>query len=160
VSDGADTAHLSFRGAYTLENFKFASDGSGTIVYDPPASASNRPCPASLDQSTTTREPRIGEVASESVIVASGQNPTFSGDDGRDTFIFPSNFGQTAIDKYTPGTNTIQFVYSAFATAAIALAAAYDESHVNVAMVDAAQDTIALHSVAAPLQHHSDFLIM
>ena len=37
VTDGTDTAKLSFNGSYTLANFKFANDGSGgTIVYDPP----------------------------------------------------------------------------------------------------------------------------
>ena len=37
VTDGSDTAKLTFNGSYTLANFKFASDGNGgTIVYDPP----------------------------------------------------------------------------------------------------------------------------
>jgi VCBS repeat-containing protein len=42
VTDGIDTAKLDFNGSYTLENFKFASDGrGGTIVYDPPAPTSH-----------------------------------------------------------------------------------------------------------------------
>jgi hypothetical protein len=41
VTDGTDTAKLTFNGSYTLANFKLANDGSGgTIVYDPPAPAS------------------------------------------------------------------------------------------------------------------------
>ena len=40
VTDGTNTATLDFSGAYSLANFKFASDGSGgTIVYDPPVPA-------------------------------------------------------------------------------------------------------------------------
>ena len=40
VTDGKNSAALDFNGAFTLANFKFASDGSGgTILYDPPASA-------------------------------------------------------------------------------------------------------------------------
>ncbi len=39
VTDGTNGAALDFNGAYTLANFKFASDGKGgTIVYDPPVS--------------------------------------------------------------------------------------------------------------------------
>jgi hypothetical protein len=42
VSDGTHTAALHFTGSYTAANFKFATDGgSGTIVYDPPASSGN-----------------------------------------------------------------------------------------------------------------------
>ena len=38
VTDGSNTAKLSFSGTYTLANFDFATDGSGgTIVYDPPS---------------------------------------------------------------------------------------------------------------------------
>ena len=37
VTDGTDTANITFDGSYTLENFKLASDGNGgTIIYDPP----------------------------------------------------------------------------------------------------------------------------
>ena len=37
VTDGTHSAALDFNGAFTLANFKFASDGSGgTILYDPP----------------------------------------------------------------------------------------------------------------------------
>ena len=44
VTDGSNTAELSFSGSYTLANFDFASDGSGgTIVYDPPAPTSLQP---------------------------------------------------------------------------------------------------------------------
>ena len=40
VTDGTHSAALDFNGAFTLANFKFASDGSGgTILYDPPGSA-------------------------------------------------------------------------------------------------------------------------
>ena len=40
VTDGKNSAALDFNGAFTLANFKFASDGSGgTILYDPPGSA-------------------------------------------------------------------------------------------------------------------------
>ena len=43
VTDGSDTAKLTFNGSYTLANFKFASDGNGgTIVYDPPVLSSSQ----------------------------------------------------------------------------------------------------------------------
>ena len=44
VTDGTNTAHLSFSGSYSLGNFEFASDGNGgTIVYDPPVSNNSAP---------------------------------------------------------------------------------------------------------------------
>ena len=58
VTDGSDTAKLSFNGSYTLANFKFANDGNGgTIVYDPPVtplSGRNTAPPAPVVPSTTT----------------------------------------------------------------------------------------------------------
>jgi serralysin len=59
VTDGKNSAALDFNGAFTLANFKFASDGSGgTILYDPPVSAGQSvpaeimhdPAVAALDQ--------------------------------------------------------------------------------------------------------------
>jgi len=41
VTDGVDSVVLNFIGSYTLQNFKFASDGEGgTLVYDPPVGGS------------------------------------------------------------------------------------------------------------------------
>ena len=59
VTDGSgDRAKLSFNGSYTLANFKFANDGSGgTIVYDPPVTASsgqNTAAPGPVVPSATT----------------------------------------------------------------------------------------------------------
>ncbi len=61
VTDGKNSAALDFNGAFTLANFKFASDGSGgTIFYDPPGSVAqgsavpaeimHDPAVAALDQ--------------------------------------------------------------------------------------------------------------
>ena len=58
VTDGTDTAKLTFNGSYTLANFKLANDGSGgTIVYDPPA-----PTPSS--QNIAASGSPIGEATS------------------------------------------------------------------------------------------------
>jgi serralysin len=61
ITDGSgDTDKLSFNGSYTLANFSFASDGSGgTIVYDPPVTASSAqntaaPGPVVPSETTTT----------------------------------------------------------------------------------------------------------
>jgi hypothetical protein len=56
VSDGSNTANLTFNGSFTLANFSFASDGhGGTILYDPPVSISNplRLTPNSEDEAAS-----------------------------------------------------------------------------------------------------------
>jgi hypothetical protein len=150
VTDGADTVHLSFSGSYSLDNFKFASDGNGgTVVYDPPVPGSNAP-PA----------PQPAAVPGQTAIIASASNATLIGDGAKDTFIFPPHFGQAAIENYVPATDTIQFDHTAFATAAAALAAAHDDGHGNVVITDATHDALTLHNITAALLHHGDFLIV
>ena len=74
VTDGSDTAKLSFNGSYTLANFKFANDGSGgTIVYDPPVATSNT--------RTSASRSAVGEIAFDAPTTF-GYSPTsnFVGD--------------------------------------------------------------------------------
>jgi hypothetical protein len=85
VTDGSNTAELSFSGSYTLENFKFASDGSGgTIVYDPPA-----PTPSSQNTTSpnaTSTDPSgsatIGTGATLKLAAANAEAVTFTGSTG------------------------------------------------------------------------------
>ena len=151
VTDGIDTANIDFNGSYTLANFKFASDGNGgTIVYDPPVSDSAAP--------SATPQPTSGPSGNN--IVASTPKATLVGDDAKDTFIFPPNFGQAAIDNYVAGKDTIQFDHATFATADGALAAAHDDGHGAVVMADAAHDALTLHNTTAAQLHHSHLLIV
>ena len=72
VTDGTNTDELHFNGSYVLGNFKFASDGSGgTIVYDPPAPASDTP------KATATWNP----IADEQICNSMGRFPGFGAED-------------------------------------------------------------------------------
>ena len=85
VTDGSNTAELSFGGTYTLANFDLASDGGGgTIVYDPPA-----PTPSS--QNTTvpdatltgpSEKATIGTGATLEFAAANSESVTFTGSTG------------------------------------------------------------------------------
>jgi len=61
VTDGGDTAKLTFNGSYTLANFKFASDGSGgTIVYDPPVPSPSQSSSETAGSGASSGESSIG----------------------------------------------------------------------------------------------------
>jgi hypothetical protein len=129
VSDGASTVTLDFNGAYTLANFKFASDGSGgTIVYDPPASNST----------------------------VSGANTMVTADRSKDAFLFHPNLGQSASIDHTFGTAATLFDHAEFATAASANVHNAQESTM---FGDAVHDTMTFHGSALAQPHHSHFLI-
>jgi hypothetical protein len=85
VTDGSNTAELSFSGSYTLANFDFSSDGSGgTIVYDPPVltpSSQNTTAPnaTSTDPSGSAT---IGARATLELAAANAEAVTFTGSGG------------------------------------------------------------------------------
>jgi serralysin len=150
VTDGPDTVHLNFSGSYSLGNFKFASDGNGgTIVYDPPITDSAAPA-----------APQPASSPGGNNIVAAAPNAILVGDGAKDTFIFPANFGHTAIDNYVAGKDTIQFDHASFATADAAFAGAHDDGHGSVVMADAADDALTLHNITAAQLHHAHLLIV
>jgi hypothetical protein len=157
VTDGINTATLNFAGSYTLENFKFASDGNGgTIVYDPPVPAPNPSLAASSGAATGAQ---AGGTTDHVTIPAPAANAILTGNGGNDTFVFKPNFGQAAVTNFAPATDVIQFDHVVFADSAAALAAARDNGQGDVVITDASHDTITLHHLAVTQLHQSDFHI-
>jgi hypothetical protein len=85
VTDGSNTAELSFSGSYTLANFDFASDGSGgTIVYDPPAptpSSQNTTAP-NATSTGSSGSATIGAGATLELAATNAETVTFTGPAG------------------------------------------------------------------------------
>jgi len=85
VTDGSNTAELSFSGSYTLANFDFASDGSGgTIVYDPPVptpSSQNTTAP-NATSTGPSGSATIGTGATLELAAANAEAVTFTGSTG------------------------------------------------------------------------------
>jgi hypothetical protein len=85
VTDGSNTAALSFSGSYTLANFNFASDGSGgTIVYDPPVptpSSQNTTSPNAISTGPSASA-TIGTGATLELAAGNAESVTFTGSTG------------------------------------------------------------------------------
>jgi hypothetical protein len=129
VTDGTNTAHLSFSGSYVLGNFKFADDGSGgTIVYDPPVP--NAP--------------------------AAGTSASVSTDHGNDAFVFHPNLGQGANSDQVFQAESEHFDPAAAAAPAFAMA---HDVHASLVVADVAHDAITFHHNALMQMHHSGFVI-
>jgi serralysin len=134
VSDGTNTAHLSFAGTYSQDNFKFADDGhGGTIVYDPPA----------------------GAAGMAATIVATSSGQTLTGTGSSDTFVFNTPMGHATITNFQPASDVIDINHALFASVQALLAAAQNDGHGDVIITADAQDTITLqHVTLAQLQAH------
>ena len=124
VTDGTNTAHLSFNGSYVLGNFELASDGSGgTIVYDPPVPNSS----------------------------VSGTSAAVATDHGNDTFVFHPNMGANGTN-HTSETNAVLFDHAAFDVPA--LTATHDLHETLIAVNAAHDWITFHASVAAQQPHH------
>jgi hypothetical protein len=162
VSDGTNTANLHFTGTYSLDNFKFASDGNGgTIVYDPPtASAQTTTEPATVDNDVSQDGISVINPAaapSGTTITASSADQTQTGAGSNDTFAFAPGFGHDTITNFQPTTDVLQIDHSV-----ALLAATQDDGHGNVVITAGPHDTITLqHVTLTQLQaHQGDFHII
>ena len=102
VTDGTETVTLDFGGSYKRANFRLASDGSGgTIVYDPPVSASNTAAPTlnapPSGQNPGTSQPQIGLPSA-----GNGQALDMDGFGEHPTLGYGSGNGQTN-QLFSPG---------------------------------------------------------
>jgi serralysin len=121
VSDGTNTATLDFDGTYVLENFKFASDGSGgTIIYDPPVPAQPQ-SPTALSKT------------------ASSNAADFFAGAGQDSFVFVPTSGHHSAPGWNPAMDAQQLSPPASWNLG-ALSDTHDVTHRHTAAVDPAHD--------------------
>jgi hypothetical protein len=121
VTDGSNTAELSFSGSYTLANFAFTSDGSvGTIVYDPPASTpwSQNTSVPNATSAGPSGSITIAEGATLELAAVNAESVAFTGSTG--TLILDGTasagqvFNSTGAVSGFAGQNTIDFPGIAF----------------------------------------------
>ena len=89
-----------------------------------------------------------------SAVSIGGGAMKLTADSAHDTFVFPPNFGQRAINNFEPHTATIPIDHTEVATIAAALVATHDDWHGNVPIGDAASDVITQHSIAIAQLHN------
>jgi hypothetical protein len=124
---------------YSLDNFKFADDGSGgSAVYA---------------QVGSSQPPVLGNVAS---IQVAGNNGTAA---GQDIFVFAPNFGHVILANFASATDSIQIGKTAFANIGELFATTHNYSQGNAVITDAAHDAITIQNAttAQLLAVHWDF---
>jgi len=145
------------------------SDGhGGTIVYDPPTSASTQTtiAPATVDKSVSQGGSSVITPAENSpsgtTVTATSTDQTLTGMGSNDTFVFGPGFGHDTITNFEPTTDVIEIDHSVFANVQALLAAMQDDGHGNVIINADMHDSITLqHVTVAQLQAHQyDFHII
>jgi hypothetical protein len=160
-------------GSYTSNSFKVADDGnlingvigtSGTIIFDPPGTASSAVGPVVAHDPGPVVGPVIahdpGPKATDT-IVASTPNETLTGLGAKDTFVFNfANVGKATVTDFHPAADTLQFGNAIFANAQGALAATHDDGQGNTVVGLDAHDTITLAGVVKAQLHATDFHVV
>ena len=88
-----------------------------------------------------------------------GANDIVTGGAGADTFVFPANFGPNTVNNFTPGTDTLQFSQSMFATVATVLGDAQQVGS-NVVITHDPQNVVTLQNMQLANLHASDIHIL
>jgi hypothetical protein len=96
---------------------------------------------------------------SSATMLIGGPSDILNGGAGVDTFVFKSDFGSNTVNNFTPGTDTLQFSQSMFASALAVLGDAQQVGSDVVIAYDAL-DVVTLHNVQLANLHTSDFHIV
>jgi pimeloyl-ACP methyl ester carboxylesterase len=88
-----------------------------------------------------------------------GPNDVLTGGSGADTFVFLPSFGANTVNNFTPGSDTLQFSHSTFASADAALSNAHQVGS-NVAIAYDSLDVVTLQNMQLANLHASDFHIV
>src|SRR5262249_23335295 len=83
-----------------------------------------------------------------------GPSDVLNGGAGADTFVFPANFGSNTVNNFTPGTDSLQFSQSMFATVAAVLNDAQQVGS-NVVITHDPQNVVTLHNTQLSNLHAS-----